>query len=297
MIEILNNIRRTPFQSSSMFLIQFFAGFLLLVSVSVTIFLVAIFNKVETQIPVIVYFKPTTVEADIFKLREQLIKSGKVANLDYIDKKKAFEFYKSQNQNNPLLLEMTSEENFPPSFEIQATEPRYLFEIANFFKNEKGVDEVQFEKQTVQRLVTVTNILRTSVFVLAVYLAVMSVITLMTMVMFKIALRKEEIELQQLLGASRGKIAHPFFDEGNFITILSTLTAIGVYVGLMFVVRDSVTAYLFGVKDLSVNIYGSTFVVWPLNVTTVSALMGIIFVYIFTMNVISTKIATDKYIK
>lgn len=297
MIEILSNIRRTPFQSSSMFLIQFFAGFLLLVSVSATIFLVAIFNKVETQIPVIVYFKPTTAEADIFKLREQLIKSGKVANLDYIDKKKAFEFYKTQNQNNPLLLEMTSEENFPPSFEIQATEPRFLFEIANFFKTEKGVDEVQFEKQTVERLVTITNILRTSIFILASYLALMSVITLMTMVMFKIALRKEEIELQQLLGASRGKIAHPFFDEGNFITIVSTLTAIGVYVGLIFVVKDSMSSYLYGVKDLSVNVYGSTFIIWPLNILTTSTLMGIIFAYTFIMNVISTKIATDKYIK
>ncbi|MFO0703147.1 MAG: permease-like cell division protein FtsX [Patescibacteria group bacterium] len=296
-MEVLRNIRRTPFQSTSMFLIQFFSAFLLLTSISATIFLVAIFNKVETQIPVIVYFKPATKEADILKLREQLIKSGKVANLDYIDKKKAFEFYKTQNQNNPLLLEMTSEDNFPPSFEIQAKDPRYLFEIANFFKSEPGVDEVQFEKQTVQRLVTVTNILRTSVFVLATYLALMSIITLVTMVMFKIALRREEIELSQLLGATRGKISRPFFDEGNIITIMSTTTAIGLFLGLLFIVKDAASAYLFGIKSLSLPISTVTFDIWPLNIMTIGSLVGVVFVYIFIMNVLSTKIATDKYIK
>lgn len=296
-MEVFKNIRRTPFQSTSMFLIQFFSAFLLLVSISTTLFLVAIFNKVETQIPVIVYFKTTTKEADIFKLREQLMKSGKVANLDYVDKKKAFEFYKNQNQNNPLLLEMTSEENFPPSFEIQAKEPKHLFEIANFFKNEKGVDEVQFEKQTVERLVTVTNILRTSVFVLATYLAIMSIITLITMVMFKIALRREEIELQQLLGATRGKISRPFFDEGNVITILSTLAATGMLLGLLYVVQDSISAYLFGIKALSVTIYSTTLTIWPLNLLTLGMMVGAVFVYIFIMNIMSTKIATDKYIK
>lgn len=297
MSEVFLNIRRTPFQSASMFLIQLFSAFLLLMSISTTIFLVAIFNKVETQIPVIVYFKPSTKEADILKLREQLQKSDSVQSIDYINKDSAFEFYKRQNQDNPLLLEMTTAENFPISFEILAKDAKGLFEIASFFKDENGVDEVQFDKQSVERLVMITNVLRISVFVLAAYLAIMSIITLVTMVMFKIALRKDEIELQELLGATKSRIAMPFFDEGNVITILSTLTSAGFFVGIIYAIRDSLTTYLYGTKSLAITIYEYTFVVWPISVFSLAVLVGAIFIYLFLMNILATKIATDKYIR
>ncbi len=297
MSEVFLNIRRTPFQSASMFLIQLFSAFLLLMSISTTIFLVAIFNKVETQVPVIVYFKPTTKEADILKLREQLQKSENVQSIDYIDKDSAYEFYKRQNKDNPLLLEMTTAENFPISFEILSKNSKGLFEIANFFKNESGVDEVQFDKLSVERLVMITNVLRISVFVLAAYLAFMSIITLVTMVMFKIALRKDEIELQELLGATKSRIAMPFFDEGNVITILSTLTSAGIFVGIIYAIRDSLETYLYGTKSLIVTFYQYNFVVWPINILSVSILVGVIFIYLFLMNILATKIATDKYIR
>lgn len=297
MSDVFSNIRRTPFQSLSMFLIQFFSAFLLLTSVSATLFLISIFNTVETQIPVIVYFKPTSVEGDIFKLREQLMTSGKVAHIEYINKQRAFDFYKTQNKDNPLLLEMTTADNFPPSFEIQAKEPRHLFEIATFFKNKKDVDEIQFEKQTVERLMTVTNVLRIAVLSLASYLALMSIITLVTMVMFKIALRRDEIYLQKLLGTPVSSISRPFFDEGNVITILSALFAFSLFGGLLFVAKDAVNTYLFGVKTLAITYQTFTLAIWPLNTTTIAILFGSILAYIFFMGLLATKIATDKYIR
>jgi cell division protein FtsX len=295
-MDAIKNIRRTPFQSISMFMIQFFSAFLLLVSVSSTILLVAIFNKIETQIPINVYFETTADEKIILDLREQLLSSGKTSSVQYWDKKKAYEFYKNQNQNNPLLLEMTSEENFPPSLEIQARRPDHLFEIAEFFEDKEGVDEVQFEKKTVQRLVTVTNVLRTSILILAGYLAIMSIVTLMTIVMFKIALRKDEIELQKLLGATNGNITKPFFNEGNIITIFSATAASCVFLAALFIAKDMISSYLFGINDLNIITNNIIIKVWPVDLQTIATLVFGIFAYIFLINTLSTKIATSKYI-
>lgn len=296
MKEMLLNIRRTPFQSVSVFLLQFFGAFLLLIAISSTAFLTSIFNRVEVQIPVIVYFKPTTPEGDIFRIRQSLIESKKTGSIDYINKQAAYEFYKSQNKDNPLLLEMTSAENFPPSLHIQAQKPEYLNEIAQYLKQERGVDEVQFEKETVDRLVVLTRILRLCIFILATYLAVMTFVTLVTMVMFKIALRKDEIELNQLLGATTARITKPFFDEGNFLAVLATFTASGVFGVLIVALRDSFSSYLAGIGTLSFTIERVTFQTWPLDPTTLAILFGIVLTYMIVISLLSTKVATRKYI-
>ncbi len=297
MRDILNNIRRTPFQSMSVFLLQFFGAFLLLVSLTSAGFLMSIFNRVEVQIPVIVYFKPATAESDILRIRENLMKSSKISTIDYVDKQKAFEFYKTQNKDNPLLLEMTSAENFPASLYIQAKRPEYLKETAEYLNTEKGVDEIQFERETVDRLVTITRILRVSIIVLATYLALMTFITLVTMVMFKIALRKDEIELHQLLGATAGKISKPFFDEGILLSFLSSMTACGVFGALLFAIRDSFNGYLTGIETLSVSVQQLTIQIWPINLVTVSALCGIVLLYVVLIAVLATRVATRKYIQ
>lgn len=297
MRDIFNNIRRTPFQSISVFLLQFFGAFLLLVSLSAAGFLMSIFNRVEVQIPVIVYFKPTTPEGDIFRVRENLMKSNKISTIEYVDKQKAFEFYKSQNKNNPLLLEMTSAENFPPSLYIQAKRPEYLSETAKYLQNEKGIDEIQFEKETVDRLVTITKILRISIVVLASYLALMTVITLITMVMFKIALRKDEIELNQLLGATAGKISKPFFDEGIVISFVSSMTACGAYIALLLGVRDSLSGYLSGISKLTVVVQKVQIQIWPIDPITVAGLCCAVLLYVVFIGVFATRVATRKYIQ
>jgi len=297
MRDILNNIRRTPFQSLSVFLLQFFGAFLLLVSLTSAGLLMSIFNRVEVQIPVIVYFKPATPESDILRIRENLMKSQKISTIEYVDKQKAFDFYKTQNKDNPLLLEMTSAENFPASLYIQAKRPEYLNETANYLKTEKGVDEIQFEKETVDRLVTITRVLRISIIILASYLALMTFVTLITMVMFKIALRKDEIELHQLLGATSGKIAKPFFDEGIFLSFLSSMVACGAYGALLFGIKDSFTSYLTGIDSLSISIQQFTIPVWPIHPITISALCGSVLLYVVLIAILATRVATRKYIQ
>ncbi len=280
-----------------MFLLQFFGAFLLLVSLSATGFLMSIFNRVEVQIPVIVYFKPTTPEGDIFRIRENLMKTNKISTIEYVDKQKAFEFYKSQNKNNPLLLEMTSAENFPPSLYIQAKRPEYLDSTAKYLEKEQGIDEIQFEKETVDRLVTITKILRMSIIILATYLALMTFITLITMVMFKIALRKDEIELHQLLGATSGKISKPFFDEGIIISFVSSMAACGAYGALLFGVRDAINSYLTGINTLTIMIQQVHIQIWPLSLATVGGLCGLVILYVISISILATRVATQKYIQ
>ena len=94
MHESLINIRRAPYQSLSMLLIQVFVSFLVLAVASGTIFILALLNSVESEPKIIVYFKPLTAEATIFKVREYLVSSSQIADITYVDKMAAYALYK-----------------------------------------------------------------------------------------------------------------------------------------------------------------------------------------------------------
>jgi hypothetical protein len=81
------------------------------------------------------------------------------------------------------------------------------------------------------------------------------------------------------------------------ITILSALFAFSLFGGLLFVAKDAVNTYLFGVKTLAITYQTFTLAIWPLNTTTIAILFGSILAYIFFMGLLATKIATDKYIR
>jgi cell division protein FtsX len=105
MKESFINIRRTPFQSLSMFMIQVFVTFLILVVSTGTLFILSTLNSIESEPKIIVYFQPATAEADIFRIREFLTQSGKTATITYIDKQQAYEIYKQQaGANQPFVF-------------------------------------------------------------------------------------------------------------------------------------------------------------------------------------------------
>ena len=160
MNEILISIRRTPYQSLAAFLILFFTLFLSTVMFISLSFLYGLLGYVETRPQVTVYFQTKTPQNEIFNIRDKLMNSDKVESIKYISKADAYKIYKELNKDNPLLLEMVTSDNLPASLEIFAKKPTYLPELAEFLKKEPGVDEVNFQKDILDRLLTLTDILR-----------------------------------------------------------------------------------------------------------------------------------------
>ena len=107
MKDIWTSIRRTPYQSLSAFLILFFTLFLTLILFVSLTFLYGTLNYLETKPQVTVYFQTKTPETQIFKVREELMNSGKVLNIKYISKNEAFNIYKQLNKDKIRKLILT----------------------------------------------------------------------------------------------------------------------------------------------------------------------------------------------
>ena len=297
MNEIWTSIRRTPYQSLSAFLILFFTLFLsLMLFVSLT-FVYSTLSYLETKPQVTVYFQNKSPENQIFKVRDELMSSGKVLNIKYISKNEAFNIYKQLNKDNPLLLEMVSADILPPSLEIYAKKPVYLPEIAEYLKKQGDIDEVQYEKDIVDKLLVLTNTIRKIALIFFSYLILMSIVVLTTTILFKIALKESEITLLKLIGATNFYIRKPYIMESLFLGITASILSFGIFSLLIFYFNPFLQSYLSGISSLSVNVFNYQLIIWPLNYIFFAVIFVSSSIFGAVIATVASYIATNKYLK
>ncbi len=297
MRDIFTAIKRTPYQSFATFFTLFLTLFLSLAVFFILTFLYGMLGYVESRPQVTVYFQTQTSESDIQKIKNDLLTSGKVVSVKYVSKNEAFTIYQKMNKDNPLLLEMVSPDILPPSLEIFATKPTFLPEIAEFLKKQPGIDEVNFQKNIIDKLLSLTSIVRRASIIFFGYFIVTTVIILISITHFKIALKKDEIELMRLLGASKFYIKKPFLKEAVFFGLTSSVIVFSIFMGVFYLSRYYLQSYLSGVTNLSIDLGFYTLSIWPVTLEFAGLAFAFTAFFGIAISTASTLLATQKYIK
>jgi len=296
MSQMLQSLRRTPYQSLAMFSSLFLTLFLSLIIIFCLTFLYGLLGYVESRPQVTIYFQNEISESSILKVKSDLEHTGKVESVNYISKNEAYNLYKKLNKDNPLLLQMVSADILPASLEIFAKKPAYLPEIASYLNKVPGKDEVNYQKNVVDRLLALTTIVRTGSLAFFGFLMFTTIIILITITHFKVALRKEEIELLRLMGASSSYVRKPFVQEATFLGFLSSTIVFILSAAGGFIAYPSVQSYLRGVQELFIDLGSFRFVVWPFSVLYIGTLYTILTLFGVFIAGIATYIATKKYL-
>ena len=296
-MSVLTSLRRTPYQTTAAFSVLLFTLLLSGVLFVALTFLGGLLRYVETRPQVIVYFQSKTTESQIFAVRDQLMSTGQVASVKYVSKKEAYGIYKELTKDNPMLLEMTSADILPASIEIYAKDPSYLAQLADSVRKQPGVDEVQFQKDIVERLLRLTNIMRQTTVIFFSYLLFMSVVVLTTTTSFKIALKKEEIEIMKLLGATNMYIRKPFIKESMFLGLSAAAGACIILFGILFYLNGFLHSYLSGIPRLDITMFGLQIPVWPFNPFFFLLTLGFTSLFGSIIALIASFASTNRYLK
>lgn len=296
MNDILRSLRRTPYQTFAAFSVLFFTLLLSgLMFISLT-FLQGLLGYVETRPRIIVYFQTKATEKEIFEVRDKIQALNKTEEIKYVSKPEAFKIYKEFTKNDPLLLEMTSPDILPASLEIDTKDPSYLSELADFAKKQAGVDEVQYQQDIVENLLSLTSTVRRTTLVFFSYLLFMSVIVLATTTSFKIALKKDEILLTKLLGATNWYIRRPFVNESIFLGLLATVCANIFLMGVLLSLNSFLQGYFAGIPSLEISLGVMNMAVWPFNIFFALLTFGITALFSLIIALIASFTATNRYL-
>lgn len=217
------HIRRSPYQALAAIMIMVVTFLAVSVFAILIIGSSKIISYFESKPQVTAFFYDTATPAQINQLENQLQATGEVSQMKFISKENALRIYKAQNKNDPLLLDLVTADILPASLEISTYNLSDLPTISASVKSNPVVQEVVFQKDVVSTLTTWTNTIRILGVVLIAVLSVVSVLIMATIIGMKISQKKEEIEVMQLIGATRWYISWPFIYEGIFYGLVGTV--------------------------------------------------------------------------
>ena len=296
MKELLTSLRRTPYQSLAVFSSLLLTLFLSLLLIFCLNFLYGLLGYVESRPQVTIYFQNEASETSILKVKDDLEKSGKVESVKYMSKNDAYALYKVLNKDNPLLLEMVTPDVLPASLEIFAKKPAYLPEIANFLNTVTGKDEVNFQKNVVDKLLSLTSVVRAMSLAFFIFLMSTTIIILMTITHFKVALKKDELGLLRLMGASAGYVRRPFVNQALFLGFISSTVVYTLFGTILFFIQPAMQGYLRGIPSLFISVGSYQYVVWPLSLEYAGGLYILLTIFGMGIAALATYFATHKYL-
>jgi cell division transport system permease protein len=208
------NIRRTPYQAIAASMVMFLTFLTLIISSLLILGSQQILKYYESKPQAIAFFKDNTPSSDIEAIKTSLNQTGKVTSLKYVSKEEALKIYQERNKNTPVLLELVTANILPASLEISTTTPEDLSTIGDILKKEPVVEDVVVPEDAIAGLTRATTVIRWVGGLTAGFLVVFSFFLLLMVIGFKIRLRRSEIEIEKLLGASTWFIRTPFIMEG-----------------------------------------------------------------------------------
>lgn len=279
-------IRRSPYQSIAAILIMSLTFLSIAVFSIITIISIRVINYFETRPQLSVFFKQDATNDDVNALRTQLESTGKTKSIKFVSQNEALSIYKQQNKEDPLLLDLVTSDILPASLDVQANDAKYLSSLSQVAKGSKLVDEVVFQKDIVDTLIKFTNGLRQIGIVIIAVLLIVSIFVILTIIGIKITVRKDEIEIMKLIGASNWFIRTPFLLEGIFYGAVGAIIGWGVSYGvLFFYATPKIESFFGGVPVL------------PIEPILMAEVFGILFISAIVLGAFSSFLAVLRYLK
>ena len=224
----LKNIRRSPYQAFAAILIMTLTFLVISFFTFILVGASSIVNYFESKPTLTAFFKNEAKEEEIKALEESIKATDKVASVKFVSKKEALQIYREQNKDDPLLLDLVTEDILPASLEISAVKIEDLSDIHDTLKGYPIVSEIIYQKDIVSALTSWTNALRKIGIAIIAILALVSIFIMGVITGVKISQKKEDIEIMKLIGASSWYIRWPFILEGVFYGVVGAFLGWGI---------------------------------------------------------------------
>jgi cell division transport system permease protein len=223
------------------------------------------------QLQINAYVAKDLSEAEIQSLQQRIRSYPEVAGVRHISQEQAWTDFRAALGAQSGVLEGLPRDVLPASFEISVRDnfrdAPLVESLVSRLKNEKGITSVEYAQDWIERVSVVLLAFEWAKWLFSGILFLTSYFIISSTVKLAILARKEEIEIMQLVGASRAIIEAPFVMEGMLQgTVGGALSLGGLWLGYQLM-RNSV--------PLSLNLFGSNSALQFLDVRSAGLMIAI----------------------
>jgi cell division transport system permease protein len=181
----------------------------------------------EQKVEVVAYLQPNATDGQVERLRQEIEARPDVASLTVVTRDEALEQFRERmaQQGRQDLTQFLDSNPLYASIEVKLTDPSAVGAVSDALdpKVQPIVRNVINIEDLVNRVLTVTNILRTAGTVVLIVVGIIVLFIIVNTIRLAVLARAEEIEIMRLVGASDAFIRWPFVFEGAFVGFLGAV--------------------------------------------------------------------------
>jgi cell division transport system permease protein len=184
----------------------------------------------EQKVEVVAYLHTNATPDQIVELRRQIESMPEVESALYISRDEALDEFRAsmEAQGREDLTRYLDSNPLYGSLEVKLVDPRDVGTVNRALEDEPLIRNVLNVEDLVERVLTVTGILRTAGTVLLIVVGIIVLFIIVNTIRLAVFARAEEIEIMRLVGASDAFIRWPFVFEGAFVGLLGSLLTLGI---------------------------------------------------------------------
>jgi cell division transport system permease protein len=184
----------------------------------------------EQKVEVVAYLESTATDAQVTALQAKIKAMPEVDTVTYITRDVALRRFREQMkaQGREDLTQALDSNPLYASLEVKLVDPSAVRVVGDALRGEQVVRNVINIEALVERVLTVTNVLRTAGTVLLLVVGVIALFIIVNTIRLAVVARAEEIEIMRLVGASDAFIRWPFVFEGAFVGFLGAAITLAV---------------------------------------------------------------------
>ncbi|HVX47813.1 MAG TPA: permease-like cell division protein FtsX [Candidatus Saccharimonadales bacterium] len=255
-------------------------------------------SQITSKINVSVFLKDSDTPQQTDQLISQLKKLPNVADVQYLDKQQALHEYQQQNAGNEQLLTAIDQTNnpIPATIHVQPIDLNKIQDIKDFLSKPE-VEALQSDdpsysgdrKEAIDKITHATNVLREIGIIAVIVFTVICALIIFNTIQMAIFNRRDEIQIQRLLGASTNFIRGPFVVETIIYGVLSAVLSVLIINSAFLASSNALQASSLGLLDINYaqSYFGDHF--WAL--LALQLVLGIV------LGAVSSIIATRRYLK
>ena len=212
-----------------------------------------IINNAETSVGVTVFFDEGITDDGIKTIGEKIKNRPEVIECNYISAEEAWEKCKKEMFDGQEELTDTFSEDNPladsASYEVYLSDINKQQGFVDYVKDLEGVRQVNNAESTVKSLSSFNALVAYASAAIIIILVAVSIFLISTAVTMGISIRRAEIRIMRLVGASDFFVKAPFIVEGIIIGIFGTLIPLGI----LFVLYQKIISYVMNRFDVLSN--------------------------------------------
>jgi len=197
-------------------------------------------EDLESQVEITAYFEENATDAQLLAGTQAVANLDNVEGVIFISKEEALKLLKEQFGEESELLEAVEGMNpLRDSLQIKLDNQEKIMLTSQEIGRIDGISEVRYRSDVVERLLSLTKMIRTFGLAVASLLVLMTAFMISNTIKLTVYARRREIGIMKLVGATDWYIRWPFILEGMILGMGGALvTMLIIFFGYPALVRN-----------------------------------------------------------